>query len=120
MVSTPAPPAMVSLPASAFMLSLSADLTTPSSLWLVIIKDVATCAVAVPLVKAIKPSGSHIGVAVAAGAKRRVVSTPEAFRAKLLATPSLAYSCAGASGLFFAGLIERLGIAAEVNAPCCK
>jgi len=53
---------------------------------------------------------SHIGVAVAAGAKRPDISTP------LLATPSLAYSRAGASGLFFAGLIERLGIAAEVNA----
>lgn len=59
---------------------------------------------------------SHIGVAVAAGAKRPDISTPAAFRATLLATPSLAYSRAGASGLFFAGLIERLGIAAEVNA----
>jgi molybdate transport system substrate-binding protein len=59
---------------------------------------------------------SHIGVAVAAGAPRPDISTPEAFRATLLATPSLAYSRAGASGLFFAGLIERLGIAAEVNA----
>lgn len=59
---------------------------------------------------------SHIGVAVAAGAARPDISTPEAFRATLLATPSLAYSRAGASGLFFAGLIERLGIAAEVNA----
>ncbi|MFM7304766.1 MAG: substrate-binding domain-containing protein, partial [Alphaproteobacteria bacterium] len=49
---------------------------------------------------------SHIGVAVSAGAKRPDISTPEAFRATLLATPSLAYSRAGASGLFFAGLIE--------------
>ena len=59
---------------------------------------------------------SYIGVAVAAGAARPDISTPASFRATLLATPSLAYSRAGASGLFFAGLIERLGIAAEVNA----
>ena len=36
--------------------------------------------------------------------------------ATLRAAPSLAYSAAGASGIFFAGLIERLGIATEVNA----
>jgi molybdate transport system substrate-binding protein len=59
---------------------------------------------------------SFVGVAVRAGAPRPDIATPEAFRAALLAAPSLAYSRAGASGLFFAGLIERLGIAAEVNA----
>ena len=59
---------------------------------------------------------SHIGIAVAQGAPRPDISTAAAVRAALLATPSLAYSGAGASGLFFAGLIERLGIAAEVNA----
>jgi len=59
---------------------------------------------------------SFIGVAVRAGAPRPDISSAEAFRAALLATPSLAYSRAGASGIFFAGLIERLGIAAEVNA----
>ena len=37
-------------------------------------------------------------------------------RATLLAAPSLAYSRAGASGIFFAELLERLGIAEAVNA----
>ncbi|MFC7476999.1 molybdate ABC transporter substrate-binding protein [Dankookia sp. GCM10030260] len=59
---------------------------------------------------------SSVGVAVRAGSRHPDISTPEAFRAALLAAPTLAYSRAGASGIFFAGLIERLGIAAEVNA----
>lgn len=59
---------------------------------------------------------SHVGMAVPAGAAHPDISTVAALRATLLAAPSLAYSRAGASGLFFAGLIERLGIAAEVNA----
>jgi len=59
---------------------------------------------------------SSVGVAVRAGTPHPDISTPEAFRAALLAAPTLAYSRAGASGIFFAGLIERLGIAAEINA----
>jgi molybdate transport system substrate-binding protein len=59
---------------------------------------------------------SWIGMAVRAGAPRPDIATPEACRAALLATPSLAYSRAGASGIFFAALIERLGIAEAVNA----
>jgi molybdate transport system substrate-binding protein len=59
---------------------------------------------------------SSVGVAVQTGAPHPDISTPEAFRAALLAAPSLAYSRAGASGIFFAGLIERLGIEREVSA----
>ena len=59
---------------------------------------------------------SVIGVAVKAGAPRPDIATPEAFRAALLAARSIGYSRAGASGIVFAGLIERLGIAAAVNA----
>jgi len=59
---------------------------------------------------------SWIGLAVPAGAPHPRVGTVEELRATLLATPTLAYSRAGASGIFFADLIERLGIAAEVNA----
>ena len=59
---------------------------------------------------------SHIGMAVKAGAPRPDISTLAALQATLLAAPSIAYSGAGASGLFFAGLLERLGIAEAVNA----
>lgn len=59
---------------------------------------------------------SRVGVAVTAGARHPDISTVEALRRLLLDVPSLCYSRAGASGIFFAGLIERLGIAAEVNA----
>lgn len=59
---------------------------------------------------------SYVGMAVKAGAPKPDISTPEAFTAALLAAPSIAYSRAGASGIFFAALIERLGIAAAVNA----
>ena len=59
---------------------------------------------------------SLVGVAVRAGAPRPDISTKEAFVASMLAAGSLALSRAGASGLFFAGLLERLGIADAVNA----
>lgn len=59
---------------------------------------------------------SAIGLAVPAGAPHPEIGSVEALRATLLAAPSLVYSRAGASGIFFAELIERLGIAAEVNA----
>jgi molybdate transport system substrate-binding protein len=59
---------------------------------------------------------SFVGIAVKAGAPKPDISSVAAFKATLLAARCIAYSKIGASGLFFAGLIERLGIAAEVNA----
>jgi molybdate transport system substrate-binding protein len=59
---------------------------------------------------------SWVGLAVKAGAPRPDISTAEALTATLLAARSLAYSSHGASGVLFAGLIERLGIADAVNA----
>jgi molybdate transport system substrate-binding protein len=59
---------------------------------------------------------SYVGIAVLAGAARSDIATPAALRATLLAARSVAYSRTGASGIFFAQLIERLGIAAEINA----
>ncbi|WP_137181892.1 substrate-binding domain-containing protein [Roseomonas sp. AR75] len=59
---------------------------------------------------------SMVGAAVRAGAPRPDIGTEAAFIATLRAAPSVVYSASGASGLFFAALIERLGIAAEVNA----
>lgn len=59
---------------------------------------------------------SGIGLAVRAGAPRPDISTPEALRAALLATPSIVVSRAGASGAVFAGVTAKLGIADEVAA----
>ncbi len=58
---------------------------------------------------------SAIGVAVAAGAAKPYIRTAETFRQALLLARSVAYSRSGASGLHFAELIKRLGIADEVN-----
>jgi molybdate transport system substrate-binding protein len=59
---------------------------------------------------------SFIGIAVRAGAPKPDITSVSACRAALLAASSVAYSRIGASGIFFAGLIERLGITEAVNA----
>ena len=59
---------------------------------------------------------SFVGVAVKAGAAHPDIATEPALRAALLGARSIAYSRIGASGIFFAQLIERLGIASEINA----
>ena len=59
-------------------------------------------------------AGSGIVVAVKAGAPRPDISTPEAFKQAMLNARSIAYSdpaAGGASGVYFAKLLERLGIA---------
>src|SRR5215469_10730479 len=59
---------------------------------------------------------SYVGLAVKAGDRHPDISTEEALVSALLAARSVAYSKIGASGIYFAELIERLGIAAEINA----
>jgi molybdate transport system substrate-binding protein len=59
---------------------------------------------------------SYVGLAVKAGDPHPDISTEAALVAALLAARSVAYSRIGASGIYFAELIQRLGIAAEVNA----
>ncbi len=59
---------------------------------------------------------SYVGIAVKAGAPHPDIATEAALRATLLGARSVAYSRIGASGIFFARLIERMGIAAEINA----
>lgn len=58
---------------------------------------------------------SGIGVAVKAGAPRPDISSVAAFKQTLLDTPSVAYTGTGSSGLYFAGLVEKMGIANEVK-----
>lgn len=59
---------------------------------------------------------SFVGVGVKAGAPKPAIGTVEEFTAALRNARSIVYSRAGASGLFFADLLERLGVASEVNA----
>jgi molybdate transport system substrate-binding protein len=56
-----------------------------------------------------------IGVAVKAGAPKPDIGSTEAFKRAMLAAKSVAYSRAGASGLYSAKLMERLGIADAVK-----
>ena len=59
---------------------------------------------------------SWVGIAVKAGARHPDISTEATLRTALLGARSVAYSRLGASGILFAQLIERLGIASEINA----
>jgi len=59
---------------------------------------------------------SYVGLAVKAGTVHPDIATEPALRAALLGARSVAYSRIGASGILFAQLIERLGIAAEIHA----
>ena len=56
-----------------------------------------------------------VGVAVKAGAPRPDIGTVDSFKRALLAAKSIAYTQQGASGIYFSGLIERLGIADQVK-----
>lgn len=59
---------------------------------------------------------SYVGIAVKAGSPHPDITTESALRATLLAARSVAYSRLGASGIFFAQLIAKMGIEAEINA----
>lgn len=57
-----------------------------------------------------------LAAAVKAGAPKPDISTPEAFKKALLAVNSVAYPGEGASGIYFANLVDRLGIAPQMKA----
>jgi len=63
-------------------------------------------------------AGSGVAIAVKAGAPKPDISTAEALRETLLKTKSIAYSepsAGGASGVYFAKLLERMGIAEQMK-----
>lgn len=62
-----------------------------------------------------KLADSILGIGVKVGAARPDISTVDAFKRALVGARAVAYSQAGASGIYFAKLIERLGIAEQVN-----
>jgi molybdate transport system substrate-binding protein len=59
---------------------------------------------------------SWVGLAVKEGEAHPDISTEAALRTTLLEARSVAYSRLGASGIFFAQLIARMGIDKEINA----
>jgi molybdate transport system substrate-binding protein len=63
-------------------------------------------------------ASSGVGIAVKAGARKPDISTPEALKATLLNAKSIAYSepsAGGASGVYFAKLLDRMGIAEQMK-----
>ncbi len=63
-------------------------------------------------------AGSGVAIGVKAGAPKPDISTPEALKRTLLSCKSIAYSepsAGGASGVYFAKLIERWGIAEQMK-----
>lgn len=63
---------------------------------------------------------SGIGVEVRAGAPKPDISTVEAFKQTLLNAKSIAYLKEGASGLYLAGLMDRLGIADAIKSKLIR
>jgi len=61
-------------------------------------------------------ASTGIGVCVRRGAPRPDISTLDAFKRTLLDAKSVAHTTTGQSGVYFSGLIERLGIGAQVRA----
>lgn len=64
-------------------------------------------------------ASSATAIAIKAGAVRPDISTPEALKRTLIAARAISYTdpaAGGASGIYFAKVVERLGIAAEINA----
>ncbi|SRR5579871_1600616 len=57
---------------------------------------------------------SAVGIGIRAGAARPDIATPEALKRTLLAARSIGWAREGASGSYFAGLLERMGIADEI------
>jgi molybdate transport system substrate-binding protein len=63
-------------------------------------------------------ASSGVAVAVKAGAPKPDISTADALKQTLLAAKSIAYSepsAGGASGVYFAKLLEQMGIAEEIR-----
>ncbi|MEY3777680.1 MAG: hypothetical protein RL373_1728 [Pseudomonadota bacterium] len=58
---------------------------------------------------------SGIGVAIKTGSVVPNISTPEALKATLLQAKSISFTATGASGIYFSGVLEKLGIQEELK-----
>ncbi|MBY3321634.1 molybdate ABC transporter substrate-binding protein [Rhizobium laguerreae] len=56
-----------------------------------------------------------MGVAARQGSRRHEIGSVEAFKQALKDARSIAYAADGSSGVYFSGLLQRLGLADEVN-----
>jgi molybdate transport system substrate-binding protein len=56
-----------------------------------------------------------LAVAVRSGAPKHDISSVEAFKRMLFAAKAVAFPAHGASGLYFVGLVDRLGLAAQMQ-----
>ena len=57
---------------------------------------------------------SGVGIGIRAGAPRPDISTTEALKRTLLAAKSISWAKEGASGVYFASVLKRMGIADEI------
>lgn len=62
----------------------------------------------------------RVGLAVRSGAPKPDIGTVEALKRALVTGKSVAYTQEGASGMHFSGVIERLGIAGNVQAKAVR
>ena len=60
-------------------------------------------------------AAAGLGIAVRRGAPKPDISTADALKRTLLAAKSIAYTASGASGLYFARLLEHMGIAEAIK-----
>ena len=58
---------------------------------------------------------SGVGIGIRKGGPRPDIGTPDAFKRTLLSTKSISWAKEGQSGIYFAGLLERIGIAEQMK-----
>jgi molybdate transport system substrate-binding protein len=58
---------------------------------------------------------SGVGIGIKKGAPRADIATPDALKRTLLAAHSISWAKEGASGVYFASVLERMGIAAQMK-----
>ncbi len=58
---------------------------------------------------------SGVGIGIKKGGPRPDIGTPDALKRTLLSAKSISWAKEGASGVYFAGLLERMGIAEQMK-----
>ena len=103
-------------PTTVIQAKLAAGETTDAVLLTVEAVDALALAGSLDASTRVEVATSRLGVAVPRGHPRPDLSTESSFRRALLEARSVAFSQGGASGIYFAGLIERMGIADAIRA----